>query len=115
MKTFDILEVIAVVPILALVGIVIVTIGITSLLYQTSNATVVSGGKVQETRSNEDLNPVLGSMFLNGTDTLTSFNSINETYTKISYTGNRTIIPLNTSTALIINATERKSLDESST
>ena len=110
MKTFDVLRVIAVVPILALVGVVIVTIGISSLLDQHSNATIISGGKVQETGSNEDLNPVLGGMFLNGTDTLTSFNPINETYTKISYAGNRTIIPLNTTTDLIINATERGNL-----
>jgi len=41
---------------------------------------------------------------------LTSFNPINKTYTKVSYVGNRTIIPpVHTSTGTI-NATERGKL-----
>jgi hypothetical protein len=44
-------------------------------------------------------------MFLNGKDTLTSFNLINETYTKIVYEGNISIISTYTSN-LTISATE---------
>jgi hypothetical protein len=56
------------------------------------------------------LNPVLGSTFLNGTDTLTSFNPINETFTQISYAGERSIHPPNNISHLTINATERGNL-----
>jgi hypothetical protein len=54
---------------------------------------------------------VLGKLFLTGEDRLTSFNPVNQTYTEVSYVGNRTIMPppdpANTTiTAATINATE---------
>jgi hypothetical protein len=54
---------------------------------------------------------VLGNLFLTGEDRLTSFNPVNQTYTEVSYVGNRTIMPppdpANTTiTAATINATE---------
>jgi hypothetical protein len=55
---------------------------------------------------NNSSDNVLGSLFLIGEDTLTSFNRINETYTKLSYAGNRTIIPPETISTAKINATE---------
>ena len=45
-----------------------------------------------------------------GEDKLTSFNPINKTYTKVSYIGNRTIIPPGAATTTTINATERGNL-----
>ncbi len=111
-KTFDVLRVIAIVPILALTGIVIATVSVSLLINQSSNATIIPEGKIQENGSdttithNDEFNSVVGRMFLNGTDTLTSFNPINETYNKISYAGDRTIIPPNTTTAFVLNATE---------
>lgn len=63
--------------------------------------------------SNSD--SVLGNLFLTGEDRLTSFNPVNQTYTEISYVGNRTITPppdsTNTTiTAVTINATETGNL-----
>jgi hypothetical protein len=54
---------------------------------------------------------VLGKLFLTGEDRLTSFNPVNQTYTEVSYVGNRTIMPSpdpanTTITAATINATE---------
>jgi len=109
--------------IIALVGIV-VTAGAPSLLVQLASATDVTtatmGGQGGEggvattdrtTAANNVSNAVLGSLFLSGEDKLTSFNPINETYTEVSYVGNRTIIPPNaTTTAATINATERGNL-----
>jgi hypothetical protein len=48
----------------------------------------------------------LGSLFLTGEDRLTSYNRINETYTEISYVGNRTLVPTQGVTTAPINATE---------
>jgi hypothetical protein len=53
----------------------------------------------------------LGSLFLTGEDKLTSFNPINETFTEVSYVGNRTIMPPDaTTTTATINATETGNL-----
>src|SRR5215203_2930738 len=58
---------------------------------------------------NNNSNAVLGSLFLTGEDKLTSFNPINETFTEVSYVGNRTIMPPDATTATI-NATETGNL-----
>ena len=52
----------------------------------------------------------MGTLFSTGEDKLTSFNPINKTYTKVSYVGNRTIIPPGAATIATINATERGNL-----
>ncbi len=98
---------------------------VASLLVQSASATtdVMTGtvGGKQEASStistnttnnnnNNNSNAVLGSLFLTGQDKLTSFNRINETYTKVSYEGNRTIMPPGSTTNAIINATERGNL-----
>src|SRR5919106_3898206 len=62
------------------------------------------------TTTNNSSNAVLGSLFLTGEDTLTNFNRINETYTELSYSGNRTIMPIEGVTTAIINATETGNL-----
>jgi hypothetical protein len=63
------------------------------------------------TTTNNVSNALLGSLFLTGEDKLTSFNPINETYTEVSYVGNRTIIPPDaTTTTATINATETGNL-----
>ena len=103
--------------IIALGGIA-VTAGAPSSLVQLASATDVTtttmggqeGGEEgattdSTTTTNNISNAVLGSLFLKGTDTLTSFNPINESYTEVSYAGNRTLMPLDTTTE-IINATE---------
>jgi hypothetical protein len=59
---------------------------------------------------NNNSNAVLGSLFLTGEDRLTNFNRINETYTELSYAGNRTIMPPDTTTTATINATETGNL-----
>ena len=61
------------------------------------------------TNNNNNSNAVLGSLFLTGEDKLTSFNPINETYTVVSYVGNRTIMPPDATTTTI-NATETGNL-----
>jgi hypothetical protein len=73
---------------------------ITLVFAQTTNTT---------NNNNNNSNAVLGSLFLTGEDKLTSFNPINETYTEVSYVGNRTIIPPDATTATI-NATETGNL-----
>ena len=45
-------------------------------------------------------------MFLVGEDTLTNFNRVNETYSELSYAGNRTIMLPDAATSATINATE---------
>jgi hypothetical protein len=60
--------------------------------------------------NNNNSNAVLGSLFLTGEDKLTSFNPINETYTEVSYVGNRTIMPPDATTTATINATETGNL-----
>jgi hypothetical protein len=57
-------------------------------------------------KNNNDSNAALGSLFLTGEDRLTSYNRINETYTEISYVGNRTLVPTQGVTTIPINATE---------
>ena len=110
------LQVIVAESIIALVGIAIVTAGASLLLVQSAGATTdiltttTSVGGEQEaassttTTNNNVSNAVQGSLFLTGEDKLTSFNRINETYTKVSYVGNRTIMPPEATTATI-NAT----------
>lgn len=115
MKSFISLEMNKIVPIIALLGLVTMITEVSLLHNQHSNATSISIGNEQESGDNtnittfEVLNPIMGSMFLNGTDSLTSFNSINETVTQISYAGERSIKAPNISD-LIINATERGNL-----
>jgi hypothetical protein len=66
---------------------------------------------INSSNNNNVSNAVLGSLFLTGEDKLTSFNPINETYTEVSYVGNRTIMPPDgTTTAATINATETGNL-----
>jgi hypothetical protein len=62
------------------------------------------------TNNNNNSNAVLGSLFLTGEDKLTSFNPINETFTEVSYVGNRTIMPPDATTTATINATETGNL-----
>jgi hypothetical protein len=115
----------AVTMIIALAGIaIIVTAAAVSLLVQSASATTdvmtttTSVGRGEQeavssitTTTNNVSNALLGSLFLIGEDRLTRFNPINETYTEVSYVGNRTIIPPNaTTTAATINATERGNL-----
>ena len=73
---------------------------ITLVFAQTTNTT---------TTNNNNSNAVLGSLFLTGEDKLISFNPINETYTVVSYVGNRTIMPPDATTATI-NAIETGNL-----
>ena len=107
--------------IIALGGIV-VTAGAPSLLVQLASATDVTtatmggqGGGVATTdrtaAANNVSNAVLGSLFLTGEDKLISFNPINETYTEVSYVGNRTIMPIDgIAAATITTATETGNL-----
>jgi hypothetical protein len=122
MIILNVTRLILAVTIIALVGIV-VTAGDPSLLVQLASATDVTtatmgrqGGEggVETTdriiAANNVSNAVLGSLFLSGEDKLTSFNPINETYTVISYVGNRTIMPPDATTTATINATETGNL-----
>jgi hypothetical protein len=106
-----------------LVGIAIVTAAASLLLVQSVGATTdvlttttsVGGeqqaaSSKQTTTNNNVSNAVLGSLFLTGEDRLTSFNPINKTYTKVSYAGNRTIMPTEGVTTAAINATETGNL-----
>ena len=120
MKILNALGVIVAVTIIAaLAGIAVVAAA--SLLVQSASATdvmtstTVGGGGEKDavnttTATNDNVsNAVLGSLFLTGEDKLTSFNPINETYTEVSYVGNRTIMPPDSATATI-NATETGNL-----
>jgi hypothetical protein len=119
MTTLGVIELILAVTIIALAGIAVAAAA--SLLIQSASATDVMtetvGGEEEalittSTSANNDnnnSNAVLGSLFLTGEDKLTSFNPINETYTEVSYVGNRTIIPPDATTATI-NATETGNL-----
>jgi type II secretory pathway pseudopilin PulG len=122
--TLSVIELILAVTIIALAGIAIVAAA--SLLVQSASATDVMTttssveGEQEEaisstttTTTNNVSNALLGSLFLTGEDKLTSFNPINETYTEVSYVGNRTIIPpdaTTTTAAATINATETGNL-----
>jgi hypothetical protein len=94
-----------------------------SLLVQPTSGTIVAktetvgGGQEASdsastisTINNNNSNAVLGSLFLTGEDTLTNFNRINETYTELSYSGNRTVMPPDATTTATINATETGNL-----
>jgi hypothetical protein len=119
MTTLSVIELILAVTIIALAGIAVAAAA--SLLIQSASATDVMtetvGGEEEalitiSTSANNDnnnSNAVLGSLFLTGEDKLTSFNPINETYTEVSYVGNRTIITPDATTATI-NATETGNL-----
>ena len=102
-------------------GGIVVTAGAPSLLVQLASATDVTtatmggqGGGVATTdrtaAANNVSNAVLGSLFLTGEDKLISFNPINETYTEVSYVGNRTIMPIDGIAAATITATETGNL-----
>ncbi len=112
------LEVILAVTIVGLVG--IAATAVASLLVQTASATIdvmtETLGEEEDLNTtstsatnNNNSNAVLGSLFLTGEDKLTRFNPINETYTEISYVGNRTIMPPGATTTMI-NATETGNL-----
>jgi hypothetical protein len=119
MTTLSVIELILAVTIIALAGIAVAAAA--SLLIQSASATdvmteTVGGGEealittsTSANNDNNNSNAVLGSLFLTGEDKLTSFNPINETYTEVSYVGNRTIIPPDATTATI-NATETGNL-----
>jgi hypothetical protein len=96
-------------------------------LVQSANATTTDmmtgtlGGEKESlnttsTSNNNNANSVLGRLFLTGEDRLTNFNQINQTYTEVSYVGNRTIMPpsdptnTTTTSAVTINATETGNL-----
>jgi hypothetical protein len=123
METLNVIGVIVAATIIALAGIAAVAAGASLLLVQSASATTditmtttttsVEGEQeaVSSTTTTTDnvSNAVLGSLFLTGEDKLTSFNPINETFTEVSYVGNRTIMPPDATTATI-NATETGNL-----
>jgi hypothetical protein len=117
--------IVAVTIIIIALGGIVVPAGALSLLDQSASATdhvttTTMDGQGEEeegaattsstTTSNNISNAVLGSLFLSGEDKLTSFNPINETYTEVSYVGNRTIMPTEGITTATINATETGNL-----
>jgi hypothetical protein len=129
MRTLNVMGVtVAVTKILALAGIAVVAVVVAPLLLvqsasattdvMTGTTTSVGGGGEQEvatsttttTTANNISNAVLGSLLLTGQDRLTSFNRINETYTEVSYVGNRTIMSPDAPTTATINATETGNL-----
>ena len=118
MTTFSVIELILAVTILALAGIAVAAVA--SLLVQSASATdimtetlgeedALNTSSTSTANNNNNSNAVLGSLFLTGEDKLTSFNPINETFTEVSYVGNRTIMPPDATTATI-NATETGNL-----
>jgi hypothetical protein len=120
MKILNVTRLILAMTIIALGGIV-VTAGAPSLFVQLASATDVTtatmggqGGGVattdRTTAANNVSNAVLGSLFLTGEDKLISFNPINETYTEVSYVGNRTIMPIDGIAAATITARETGNL-----
>jgi hypothetical protein len=118
MTTLSVIELILAVTIIALAGIAVAAVA--SLLVQSASATDVMTETLGEedalntpstsTANNNNSNAVLGSLFLTGEDKLTSFNPINETFTEVSYVGNRTIMPPDATTTATINATETGNL-----
>ena len=122
MRTLCVIELILAVAIIALFGITAAVAGESLfLVHSASAATDVMTGILGEvslntmsrsnitTTNNNNSNAVLGNLFLTGDDKLTSFNSINETYTEVSYVGNRTIMLPNANDTTI-NATETGNL-----
>jgi hypothetical protein len=120
MKTLNVLGVIVAVTLIAALAGIAMVVAAASLVAQSAGATdvmtsITVGGEEEEvvnatTAANNVSNAVLGSLFLTGEDKLTSFNPINETYTEVSYVGNRTIMPPDAITAATINATETGNL-----
>jgi hypothetical protein len=121
MKPLNVLEVIVAVTIISALAAIDVAASASILLVQSAGATTDTtmttttslGGEQEDasgTTTNNVSNAVLGSLFLTGEDKLTSFNPINETYTEVSYVGNRTIMPPDTATIATINATETGNL-----
>ena len=119
MTTLSVIELILAVTIIALAGIAVAAVA--SLLVQSASATDIMTETLGEedalntpststANNNNNSNAVLGSLFLTGEDKLTSFNPINETFTEVSYVGNRTIMPPGSTTTAAINATERGNL-----
>ena len=119
MTTLSVIELILAVTIIALAGIAVAAVA--SLLVQSASATDIMTETLGEedalntpststANNNNNSNAVLGSLFLTGEDKLTSFNPINETYTEVSYVGNRTIMPPDATTTATINATETGNL-----
>jgi hypothetical protein len=118
MTTLSVIELILAVTIITLAGIAVAAVA--SLLVQSASATDIMTETLGEedalntpststANNNNNSNAVLGSLFLTGEDKLTSFNPINETFTEVSYVGNRTIMPPDATTATI-NATETGNL-----
>jgi hypothetical protein len=127
--TLDIVTALNVVELILAVTIIglgdIALAAVASILVQSASATTdviieTAGGEQEPSNTtstnttinnnNNNSNAVLGSLFLTGEDTLTSFNRINETYTELSYAGNRTIKPPDSTTTATINATETGNL-----
>ena len=120
MTTLSVIELILAVTIIALAGIAVAAVA--SLLVQSASATDIMTETLGEedalntpststaNNDNNNSNAVLGSLFLTGEDKLTSFNPINETFTEVSYVGNRTIMPPDATTTATINATETGNL-----
>jgi hypothetical protein len=122
MRTLCVIELILVVATIALFGITVAaSVESLFLVHSASAATDVTTGILGEvslntastsnntTTNNNNSKSVLGNLFLTGDDKLTSFNPINETYTEVSYVGNRTIMPPNANDTTI-NATETGNL-----
>lgn len=119
MTTLSVIELILAVTIIALAG--IAAAAVASLLVQSASATdimtetlgeedALNTSSTSTANNNNNSNAVLGSLFLTGEDKLTSFNPINETFTEVSYVGNRTIMPPDATTTATINATETGNL-----
>jgi hypothetical protein len=119
MTTLSVIELILAVTIITLAGIAVAAVA--SLLVQSASATDIMTETLGEedalntpststANNNNNSNAVLGSLFLTGEDKLTSFNPINETFTEVSYVGNRTIMPPDATTTATINATETGNL-----
>ena len=120
MRALSVIGVIVAVTIIALAGIAVAAVA-SSLLVQSASATTdvmtetvgeeeaLNTTSTSTTTTNNNSNAVLGNLFLSGEDKLTSFNPINETYTVVSYVGNRTIMPPDATTATI-NAIETGNL-----
>ena len=118
MRILCVIELILAVAIIALFGITAAAeVESLFLVHSASAATDVMTGILEvslntmsrnNTTANSS-NAVLGTLFLTGDDKLTSFNPINETYTEVSYVGNRTIMLPNANDTTI-NATETGNL-----
>jgi hypothetical protein len=123
MRISNVIGVIVAVTIMALGG--IAEAAVAYLLVQSASATTdvmtetVRGEQgalnttSTSTTNNNNINnsnAVLGNLFLTGEDRLTSFNRINETYTEVSYVGNRTIMPPDATATSTIDATETGNL-----